>query len=86
MDSLHPGHGTCFHDSIGHRDSVNSVHDTLGEESIKNVNVTFVVRTNVKNTIILDIWLDILLLEHHATSPCPSYSPEHSPVSPLRQK
>lgn len=80
MDSLHPGHGTCFHDSIGHRDGVDSVHDTLGKESIKNINVTFVLSTNVKNTSILEI----LPLEHHATSPCPSYSPEHSPVSPLR--
>lgn len=55
MDSLHPGHGTCFHDSIWHRDGVDSVHDTLGEESIKYVNVTFVLRKNVKNTSILDI-------------------------------
>lgn len=37
MDSLHPGNGTCFHDSIGHRDGVDSVHDTLeeGGEALK---------------------------------------------------
>lgn len=30
---LHPGHGTCFHDSVWHCDGVDSVHDTLEENT-----------------------------------------------------
>lgn len=86
---LHPGHGTSFHDSVWHCDGVDSVHDTL-EENTHIINVKLCYKPKFQKHTSLNVQYKLLHsispLRRHATSPYPSCSPTHLRASPLKQK
>lgn len=86
VDPLHPGHGTCFHDSVRDCDGVDSVHDTLKEE--KKNNILSVVHTQthwLKNSVLYFSVYVILQRGRRAIGPCPSCSPARWRVSLLKE-